>query len=214
VELLSSKVAALSLSSGVNNLLVSCELGFLAPEKRTIGGLDWLVTERLMKIRSQHADLYMPLVVTLTREALEKMHKYELAHQDVRYPNVCFYSPTNKFEDLVALMIDLDRVETATRKYTAVKFKGDMYQPPEDAKDCTYAQQDMKQLAMMCLEHHKTDSKTECPCDCCKELREVVKTGGFKQEGSLFTRQDPDFVFSLESFYQALRLDSDNTRVV
>jgi hypothetical protein len=150
--------------------------------------------------------MYMIVVVTLVREALVKMHRLGYAHQDVRHPNVCFVSPSGltlkrRFEtsDLVAVMIDLDRVEVASSTYTTrPKFNGEMYvcgtigddggDDGESSGPWTFAHQDMKQLAMMGLAHHQPDGKEQCTCEYCQELMVVKRKGRFGVN-SLFLRE-------------------------
>ena len=189
------------------------ECGFQVPKLTQIGGFYWMVTKHLLRCRSQHADMFQRVFVTLVREALTKMHKQNVAHQDVRHSNLCFFSADNTTESLVAVLIDLDRVEVACEQYPALrpKFVGEMYQAGSTTENWTYAHQDMKQLAMLGLYHHAQDDeeKLECPCACCQELKVVKKSGKFT-DASLFSRSiDPvGFNASLTQFYQALCCDN------
>jgi hypothetical protein len=193
-------------------------LGFLIPDTVEIGCLDWLVTPHLMRCRPQHASAFQRVFVTLVRGALTKMHHHGVAHQDVRFANICFYSASNTARDLVAVFIDLDRTEVAGANFER-KFVGEMYEPPPAGRNksapnmkWTYAHQDVKQLAMLGLLHHQPALKDqECHCSGCEELRKVKESGEFPTQGSVFTQNAPDFIARLTSFYQALCCDNQFT---
>ncbi len=160
----------------------------------------------------------MLVVVTLVREALGRMHGLGYAHQDVRYPNVCFVSPSGYtlkqgFEesDLEAVMIDLDRVQEASSPYLTPKFNGEMYVSGtrgDGAGPWTFANQDMKQLAMMGLAHHQPLGGEQCGCVYCQELMVVKREGRFGAS-SLFRRKhlDMDLLNRFHRFVLTLQSD-------
>ncbi len=158
------------------------------------------------------------VVVTLVREALGRMHGLGYAHHDVRYPNVCFVSPSGytlkqEFEesDLEAVMIDLDRVQEASSSYLTPKFNGEMYTcgtRGDGAGPWTFAHQDVKQLAMMGLAHHQPLGREQCECMYCEELMVVKREGRFGAR-SLFCREHLGMSLLAQFHRFVLTLQSD-----
>ena len=71
----------------------------------------------------------------------------------------------------------------------------------------TCAKQDIKQLAMLGLDHHQDTKNHLCECVYCQELRTVRNSGAFPPD-SLFTRDNIHVKDWLEQFYDALLNDN------
>lgn len=81
--------------------------------------------------------------VRLTGDAIEAVHKLNIAHMDIRVPNVCFgYNDRNQ---LIAVLIDFDRM-TSIIEVADPNFDGEMYRIP-DGGNC--GNLDWKQLGLL-----------------------------------------------------------------
>jgi len=97
-----------------------------------IGGLDqWLVVPRQLICKKEHVSSHVTAFVALVREAVEQLHAAGYAHQDVRWPNVCFFFDADgRFH---AAFLDLDRMEEATAEYPGTSdCKAFFYVKPEN----------------------------------------------------------------------------------
>jgi len=178
-----------------------CEIGWLAR---------WFVTPRQMICDVSRVHDYPIAFITLVREAVEQLHIAEVAHQDVRWPNVCFFF--DEKESLRAALIDLDRLTDIEDGFISL-YESELHQPPKPRPPkWNHAKQDIRQLAFLGLRAHGKEG-SECQCVSCRELREVKMSGVFGAD-SVFSREQPEFIEQLPKLSEAIRSYKGNQSVV
>ena len=141
------------------------------------------VFECLPQLSRYEAKGRIRVVLEAIKLAVDDLHSHNVAHLDIRLPNICFKS-TSGGNDLVAILIDLERAKNKIKSILSESYSSCMYRTGWTLEDIDFLQVYWMALWLLLddvhvttMSYHSMDTleAANLSPECCQELYKWIK---------------------------------------